>query len=122
MKVLIVDDQPEGFVRAQAYAKRDNDTILVVENEEQARGALSAQEFDAIFMDGHLGKGVEGPEIIRAWKKSGEMVLPPIFMISSAQEMQDRGLAAGATGAIEKTLFYSGKWQFIKQKIADCIG
>lgn len=117
MKVLVVDDQKECFSCLQAYVERDNDMIFIVETEEQARRALIAQKFDVIFMDGSLGEGIEGPDIIRIWKKSEEMTLPPIFMISSEQAMQDKGLAAGATGEIEKTLFFTGRWQTIKQKI-----
>lgn len=105
LRILIVDDEPYNFFRLGS-----NENVTLAKSVSEAEQYLKSGKFDVMLLDGHLGrKDVfrNGPDALAYWIKEG-VNIPPTFMISSDEEMQKKGIDAGAKGAIAKSLLFSG--------------
>jgi CheY-like chemotaxis protein len=112
LRILIVDDQPYNF-----YQLKSNENITLAKSVDEAEQYLKSGEFDVMFLDGHLDMDDvfdNGPDALAHWIEEGVNV-PPTFMISSDEEMQKKGTAAGAKGAIAKSLIFSGDMTAIEK-------
>ena len=121
MKILVLDDQADEFIRLRRAAQEDMSiTLVLTMTPATAETALKGGGFDALLLDGHLegfyGPEINGPDVLRDWRFRG-MQLPPVFMISSDKEMQNKGMLAGATGTIDKQLLNRGELQTLKKLI-----
>ena len=102
MRILVLDDC-WGVMRgllaqhSPAHYKYAGATTPV-----EAEKKMQEQTFD-----GHLLNDVTGPATLGRWKAEGR-ALPPVYMISSDEKMQQEGIAAGAMGAIDKDKIPAG--------------
>lgn len=115
MKILILDDQPYLYMRFIVPAEEGK--VIFAETPQQAEKALCAEQFDVLLLDGYLKNGTEGPDVLRDWRRRG-FKLPPVFMISSSSEMQKRGIAAGAAGALSKQVIMEGDVDAVKRAVS----
>ncbi len=103
-KILIVDDQ------AGLYSFGRNKNVILAENTTEAEQHLKSGGFDVVLLDGHLDQNdvfENGPDALTHWIEEG-VSLPPVFMMSADEKMQQKGIEAGAKGAIKKSLLHSG--------------
>ncbi|MGQ9494761.1 MAG: sigma-54-dependent transcriptional regulator [Thermoanaerobaculaceae bacterium] len=101
--VLVVDDEP-GIRELLAQILMDEGyTVATVGTGEEALGALSKEVFDAVLLDVQL-PGLNGLEILRQLKASGNRV--PVVMISghATVEQAAEAVREGAADFLEKPL------------------
>ncbi len=103
MKVLLIDDQwPEITLMFFHF----NAEMFYALNEKEAITVLAEQSIDIILMDGNLGNGVYGADVVRRLRASG--VTTKIVMFSSEEKYNQAGIAAGANGSWNKELGKKG--------------
>ena len=100
MKVLVLDDNYQDLAPMFRHCFREDEFVFVA-TPAAAEKVLGQNTFDVLLLDGNLGNGVTGPDVLRRWKSKG-LGLPPVHMISGDPEMNKEGLEAGAAGAIDK--------------------
>ena len=119
MKILMLDDQCSECIRFKIALERDTSvSVVFVETPAEAEKALSAGAFDLLLLDGVLGiGGPYGPDVLREWISRG-IKLPAVYMVSSNEEMQKRGVEAGAAGALDKAFIFEGDLAPLKELLA----
>lgn len=101
--ILVVDDEP-GIRELLAQILADEGyTVTAVVTGEEALGALSKELFDVVLLDVQL-PGLDGLEILRQLKASGNRV--PVVMISghATVEQAAEAVREGAADFLEKPL------------------
>lgn len=101
MQILVLDDCWGVMRRLLIVHSPAHYKYVGATNPAEAEAKMQEQKFDVLLLDGHLLNEVTGPATLRRWKAEGR-VLPPVYMISSDEKMQQEGIAAGAMGAIDK--------------------
>ena len=119
MKILMLDDQSSEFVRFKIAIERDPSVSFVfVETPAEAEKALVVGAFDLLLLDGVLGiGGPYGPDVLRGWISRG-IKLPAVYMVSSNEEMQKRGVEAGAAWSLDKSFIFEGDLSALKERVA----
>src|SRR3989344_8661455 len=85
MNVLSLDDHYED-IAPLLKAFFAGDSLCFTKTPAEARRKLEQQKFDLVVLDGDLGAGGSGPDVLRSWK-ARDMVLPPVVMFSADASM-----------------------------------
>lgn len=100
MNILVLDDHYRDISPVLDVCLA-GETIVYTSTPAQAEQKLQQQAFDVMLLDGDLGDGVTGPDVLMGWKAQG-LALPPVVIFSADAEMRTTGVAAGAVDAIAK--------------------
>ncbi len=99
--LLVEDDEAHAELIALSFEPRDDLTLVVVSNLEDARGRLETAVPDLLIVDSLLPDG-SGLELLEA--RPDDAAYPVILLTSHADAtMEDRALAAGATRYVVKS-------------------
>ncbi len=101
MQILMLDDNWMSEKRLLLVHSPEHYKYAFAATPVEAEKKMQEQQFDVLLLDGHLLNGITGPATLCRWKAEGR-VLPPVYMVSSDEKMQQEGIAAGAAGAIDK--------------------
>ena len=103
MRILVLDDQWQDIAATfNAKAAKLGHLLAYVATIQEAEKVLGECKFDLLLLDGNLGRGPTGPEVIYNWK-CRELAFPPIVMISSDTKLNDWGIKEGAIGGLTKS-------------------
>lgn len=100
MNILMLDDNYEDFASLLKVCLKGS-AFTFTRTPHEARQRLDRQKFDVMLLDGNLGPGVTGPQVLEGWKAQG-LPLPPVVMLSADAELRAEGMEAGAVAAIDK--------------------
>lgn len=108
MHFLIVDDEElvrraleRGFRGAGYAADRGHRVSFAVNGDDCRRTVADEGPFDVIFMDGNLGSGDDGPNVVFKLREAG--CTAKIVMTSSSADMSALGVQVGANASCDKT-------------------
>lgn len=101
MRVLVLDDCWDEMRGPLKQRSPSHFQYVGATTPAEAERQMQEQKFDVLLLDGHLLDEVSGPATLQRWKVE-DRALPPVYMISSSEEMQREGVAAGAAGTIDK--------------------
>ena len=116
MDIIVLDDHPED-IRPLLKAIFQGDTLTFVTMPYEALTKLSSEKFDLMFLDGDLGAGGNGPDVLLGWKTAG-LALPPIAMFSADEKYRRQGLEAGALCAIDKADCDFAAFEELKRRVS----
>lgn len=107
MHFLIVDDEElvrralgRGFRTAGYAADRGHRVSFAVNGDDCRRMVADDGPFDVIFMDGDLGPGDQGPNVVFKLREAG--CTTKIIMTSSSADMSELGVQVGANASCDK--------------------
>lgn len=102
MQILVLDDEWQDVASVfNAKAKKMGHQIAYAATIAEAEMAIAKQKFDLLLLDGNLGRGLTGPEVLYDWK-SRALPIPPVVMISSDTKLNDWGIKEGAVWGVRK--------------------
>lgn len=108
MHFLIVDDDDmirralkRSFSDAGYTADRGHRVSFAVNGNDCRRMVADQGPFDVIFMDGNLGSGDDGPNVVFKLREAG--CTAKIVMTSSSADMSALGVQVGADTSCDKT-------------------
>ena len=114
MQILVLDDYYDEIAPAlNVYGK--GNTIEYVATPRDAENKMDHKKYDVLLLDGNL-RSTTGPEVLKRWYASGRVV-PPVVMISGSEELNKKGIAAGAVWFVEKGRFSEEFFEELKQKL-----
>ncbi len=101
MKLLLCEDEIELSETLAEILKRNNYSIDVAYDGEEALDYLSLAEYDGVILDVMMPK-VDGIEVIKTLRKRGNNI--PVIMLTAKSELDDRviGLDSGADDYLTK--------------------
>lgn len=101
MKILIADDEKDLTEVLSAILKRNNYSVDIVYNGQDALDFLKYGNYDAVILDVMMDK-LNGFEVLDAMRKNG--INTPVLMLSARSELDDRvkGLDLGADDYLPK--------------------
>lgn len=100
-KILIVEDEEHLASAVADWLKRDNHTVEIVGNGQEAMARLGVYKYDLLILDLML-PGLNGIEICRRFR--GSSGVTPILMLTARDTIDDKsaGLDAGADDYLTK--------------------
>lgn len=99
-KVLIIDDEAM-MIKCMLGELRQEFDVTFADGEISARDAIKVELYDIILMDGNLGRGIRGCDVVKHLRANG--ITTHISMFSSDVEMNEDGVNAGADSVFHKT-------------------
>lgn len=99
MRVLMLDDE---YMTWKGILDCLFEQVVYAATPAKALAALEQGEFDLMLLDGNLGVDTLGPDLLRRWKAE-EKKLPPVVMFSGDDDLNQKGIEAGAMKAINKS-------------------
>jgi DNA-binding response OmpR family regulator len=101
-RILVVDDAPDIQLIARKALERTFEVVTAVTLKE-ARQHLTAGRIDLIVLDVNLPDG-NGFEFCRTLQSQGRNTAPPVIMLTSKSEIEDKleGFSAGAEDYVVK--------------------
>ncbi len=101
MKLLLCEDEIELSETLAEILKRNNYSIDVAYDGEEALDYLNLAEYDGVILDVMMPK-VDGIEVIKTLRKRGNNI--PVIMLTAKSELDDRviGLDSGADDYLTK--------------------
>ncbi len=107
MRILIAEDEIATAKALQVLLKKNNFTVDIVHNGDDAWDYITTSLYDAIILD-IMMPGKSGIEVLRLIRKN--QIRTPVLMLTAKAELEDRiaGLDAGADDYLPKP-FASGE-------------
>ncbi len=101
MRILIAEDEIATAKALQLLLKKNNYTVDIVHNGDDAWDYISTNLYDAIVLD-IMMPGKSGIEVLRLLRKN--QIRTPVLMLTAKAELEDRiaGLDAGADDYLPK--------------------
>lgn len=101
MRILVADDEREITKAIRVVLERQNYTVDVVDNGEDALAYAQGGTYDCIVLD-IMMPGIDGLTVLRTLRLAGSAV--PVLLLTARGELDDRvaGLEAGADDYLAK--------------------
>lgn len=101
--ILVVDDEPNGFIVIQALLKPEGYRLTYLDNGQEALNQLEAIAPDVILLDVMM-PGMDGIEVCRQVKSDAATAQIPVIMVTALNAKEDlaRCFATGADDFISK--------------------
>ena len=108
MRILVADDEPEMTMVLEALLRRENYSVDVVHDGQDALDYGLADNYDCLVLDIMMPKkdGIQVLQALRAWNVS-----TPVLLLTAKSQVEDRiaGLDSGADDYLPKP-FHNGEF------------
>lgn len=118
MQILMLDDNYQDWASTfNMLAKKSGDQVAYAATPAEAETAMKQKKFDVLLLDGNLGSGLKGLDVLSGWK-SRDLPVPPVVMFSGENEINEAGIQAGAIWSINKRNPEIDLFDVIRAKLA----
>jgi CheY-like chemotaxis protein len=103
IKILVVDDQPENLLAAEAVLESLGQEVVRAQSGREALRHLLADDFAVILLDVMMPE-MDGWQVLKALRADERTARIPVAMVSARTEGRDKiiGLQEGAVSYVEK--------------------
>lgn len=105
-RILVADDHPVNLRLLQEMLGKDGHEVTAVHSGEEALRALSASDFDAVFLDFNMAD-IDGARVFQLYRFGRVQTAPTYFITADTSELTARKLLdTGAAGLIHKPITF----------------